>query len=89
MKNVIIILAIFFAIRYLRKYLQPGPANKGAGAGARGGNPRSTGQESEDMVHDRVCGSYVPLSSAVTLVEDGRTEYFCGTECRDKRMKEM
>ncbi|MBI5903709.1 MAG: hypothetical protein HZB84_09545 [Deltaproteobacteria bacterium] len=87
MKNVIIILIIFFAIRFLRKYLQPGPAKGGAG-GAQGSNPRSTGQESEDMVQDHVCGSYIPISSAVTLHEDGRTEYFCGTECRDKYFKD-
>jgi len=88
MKNVIIILIIFFAIRYLRRYLQSAPANKGAGAGAHQANPRSSGQETEDMVQDTVCGSYIPVSSAVIVHENGRAEHFCGTACRDKRLKE-
>lgn len=87
MKNIIIILIIFFAIRYLKRYLQSGSAKSGP-KGAQSSNPRSTGQESEEMVQDHVCGSYVPLSSAVTVQEDGRTEYFCGTACRDRHLKE-
>lgn len=88
MKNVIIILIIFFAIRYLRRYLQSGPANRGAGAGPHQANPHSSGLETEDMVQDPVCGSYIPVSSAVTVHENGRTEHFCGTACRDKRLKD-
>lgn len=88
MKNLIIILIIFFAIRFFRKHLRSRPANRGGDSGAQGVNPRSTVQETEDMVQDRVCGSYVPLSSAVTLHDDGGTEYFCGTACRDRYLKD-
>ena len=88
MKNVIIILIIFFAVRYLRRYLQSAPAKSGAGARARQPNPHSSGLETEDMVQDPVCGSYIPVSSAVIVHENGRTEHFCGTACRDKRLNE-
>jgi YHS domain-containing protein len=36
------------------------------------------------MIADPVCGVYFPKRSGVPLVEDGKTLYFCSTECRDK-----
>lgn len=43
-----------------------------------------TAPESERLVQDAVCGSYVPLSLAIRVDRDGTAEYFCSPECRDK-----
>lgn len=96
MKPFIIILIIFFTIRYLRRRISSGAAEKAKasvkGAGgcasasrteARQGQRRDSGAD-EEMVLDQVCSSYVPISSAVRLDIDGRTEYFCSAECMEK-----
>lgn len=83
MKQVLILLAVFLAVRFLKKSIlararvragnDPGPA-KGA----------AREKEGEEMVLDTVCNSYIPLSSALKVYDAGRTEYFCTDECRDK-----
>lgn len=96
MKPVIIILIIFFTVRYLRKRISSGAVDKGKasnhGAGGRpaAGEPgarqsqRRGNGEDEEMVLDPVCKSYVPISSAVRLDIDGRTGYFCSAECAQR-----
>lgn len=42
----------------------------------------------EELVEDPVCGTFVPISSATTLSESGRTVYFCSRECLEKYRKE-
>ena len=37
----------------------------------------------EEMRQDPVCGTWVPVSQAVTLNRDGKTHFFCSGECRD------
>lgn len=93
MKPVIIILIIFFTVRYLRKRVLSGASDKGKasvkGAGTRSAagkqearqSQRRDSGEDEEMVLDPVCKSYVPVSSAVRLDIDGQTEYFCSPEC--------
>lgn len=96
MKPFIIILIIFFTVRYLRKRISSGASDKGKasvkGAGgmsaagkqeARQSQRRDSGAD-EEMVLDPVCKSYVPISSAVRLDIDGRTEYFCSAECVER-----
>lgn len=85
MKPVLIILFIFFAVRYLRKYLSAKPvsgseAQRSSTVGASSAARPTTARSGEDMVLDPVCNSYIPVSSA--LSSDG--EHFCGEECRDK-----
>jgi uncharacterized protein len=41
----------------------------------------------EEMVHDPVCGTYVPRSDAVKSQNKGTVHYFCSIECRDKHQK--
>jgi uncharacterized protein len=36
------------------------------------------------MVKDPFCGTYFPEQKAVKGVVEGKTYYFCSTECRDK-----
>ena len=96
MKPVIIILIIFFTVRYLRKRISSGAADKGKGSvkgadtqsarskpEARQSQRRDSGSD-EEMVFDQVCKSYVPISSAVRLDIDGRTGYFCSAECMER-----
>ncbi|MFQ5718217.1 MAG: transcriptional regulator [Acidobacteriota bacterium] len=42
--------------------------------------PRAGGR----MVRDRVCDTFLPSSTALTLVRGGRTHYFCSARCRDR-----
>ncbi len=96
MKPFIIILIIFFTVRYLRKRISSGASVKGKGPAkgvgtqsarskpdARQSQRRDSGQD-EEMVLDPVCRSYVPISSAVRLDIDGRIEYFCSAECVER-----
>lgn len=83
MKPVLILLAVFLAVRFLKKYIMArGRVGAGNGPGpAKGSQPE---KEGEEMVLDPVCNSYIPLSSALRVYDAGRTEYFCTDECRDK-----
>jgi hypothetical protein len=40
----------------------------------------------EDLVLDRVCRTYVPLSRTVTARVSGREEHFCSAACREKAL---
>ena len=48
--------------------------------------PPATGQV-EEMVQDPVCGTWIPVSQALTANRGGETFYFCSSECRDKFLK--
>jgi len=57
----------------------------------KGNNPKlkkppaqAGGQTVEEMKQDPVCGTYVPVSLAVTALHKGTTMYFCSSSCRDK-----
>ncbi len=78
MKPVLILLAIFFLIYYLRKRSAK-PLQK-----ARGGGDPQPKKAAEEMVLDTVCNSYIPVSFAISLNENGAIEYFCSEECRNK-----
>jgi len=40
--------------------------------------------QSADVVADPVCGTFVDPAVAISLNHDGRTLFFCSTECREK-----
>lgn len=86
MKNVIILLVIFFLVRALRKGLVARQARKQRVSPQTNHQKRepSARAESEEMVKDEVCGSYVPVSAAIVSEAGGRRAYFCSEECRDK-----
>ncbi|MBI5588496.1 MAG: hypothetical protein HY889_09065 [Deltaproteobacteria bacterium] len=81
MKPVLILLAVFFAVRFLRKSLL---ARTGTVSAPETQSAPVKGKEGEEMVLDPVCKSYIPLSSALTVKDGGRTEHFCTEACRDK-----
>lgn len=82
MKQILILLIIFLAIRYFRKRYLTGAPRRGQDSGP--GVQRERRPEGEEMVLDPVCDSYIPLSSAITARTGSGTEYFCSEECRDK-----
>lgn len=86
MKSVLILLAIFFILRYLKKKLESG--KKDAPPAPEASTPREQAQapraKAEEMVLDPVCGSYVPISAAIAATKDGKTVYFCSEECRER-----
>jgi YHS domain-containing protein len=51
--------------------------------------PRQGERIVEEMNRDPVCGTYVPVSLAVTITHKGATVYFCSAACRDKFMKNL
>jgi len=71
-----ILLLIFFStlIWALKGLFSSGKARKFA---------RGASSAGEEMVKDPVCGVYVPLSSSVRKIADGRTVYFCSEKCKD------
>lgn len=81
MKPVLILLIIFFVVRFLKKSLQAKATGRVEPGAAKGSQPERKGEE---MVLDPVCNSYIPLSSALKVNDGGRTEYFCTDACRDK-----
>jgi len=84
MKPVLILLAVFLAVRFIKNSIL---ARTGVRAGSASGPADKSAapeKEGEEMVLDPVCNSYIPLSSALSLYDEGRTRYFCTAECRDK-----
>jgi hypothetical protein len=41
----------------------------------------------EDMVRDRVCGTFLPRSHALIARVDGREAHFCSAACRDRALR--
>jgi YHS domain-containing protein len=42
-----------------------------------------------EMVRDRVCDTFVPRSRALMAVVDGREQYFCSPECRERARRRI
>lgn len=56
-----------------------------AGKTRRAGQGRKVRLNAHDvLVEDPVCRTFIPKKQAVTLKHNGKTIYFCSTECRDK-----
>ncbi len=82
MKSVLILIAIFFLVLALRRAFEAKRARSAGEASASRAAETHVRAESEEMVLDTVCGSYVPISSAIKSSEGGRTVFFCSEECR-------
>lgn len=83
MKPVLILLAVFLAVRFLKNTIM---SRTGIGS-VHGPGPEKDAtpeKEGEEMVLDPVCNSYIPLSSALSVDDNGATVYFCTSVCRDK-----
>ncbi|MBW7956837.1 MAG: YHS domain-containing protein [Deltaproteobacteria bacterium] len=86
MKSVLILLAIFFIVLALKKALESKKARGAGEASVHRDTVRHGRGDSEEMVLDTVCGTYVPISSALKSSEGGRSLFFCSEECRAKFM---
>lgn len=86
-------LLFFAAVRtvltwVVKMFVQQQSAGKRQSSGAgRFTQRRSSGevlQSAGELRKDPVCGTFVPVSSAVKRTVNGETLYFCSTECRDR-----
>jgi hypothetical protein len=41
-------------------------------------------ERATEMVRDRVCDTFLPRSRALVALVNGREQYFCSRECRDR-----
>ena len=74
---VVVLLIVRFFLRFLAAVVQ----------GYQGAPPRVPA--ATDMVRDRVCDTFVPRSRALMAVVDGREQYFCSPECRDRARRQL
>ena len=70
--------AFYFLYKLLKEAVTPGP---GPSFPRSGNNPDTI---DDVMVKDPQCQVYFPLREGVEAVVDGKKEYFCSKECRDK-----
>ena len=74
---VVVLLIVRFVLRFLAAVVQ----------GYQGAPPRAAA--ATDMVRDRVCDTFVPRSRALMAVVDGRDQYFCSPECRERARRRL
>lgn len=46
-----------------------------------GKTPRSNSRDGERMVEDPQCGTFLPISDAISAHIDGQEHYFCSKKC--------
>jgi YHS domain-containing protein len=75
-KLIIVVVAVYLLFKFLKNSASRRPERSGYGRVQKpvGG---------EDLVEDPVCRTYIPVSSAVKAVVDGKTVYFCSQKCLD------
>ena len=73
---VVVLLILRFVLRFVAAVVQ----------GYRGAPPPVP---TTDMVRDRVCDTFVPRSRALLAVVDGREQYFCSPECRERARRRL
>jgi YHS domain-containing protein len=77
-----VVLLVILAIVLSRAYFR---LVDGIRRGLSGAPPGSASRASAvQMRRDPVCGTFVVPSSAVSVVDNGRSVYFCSTSCRDR-----
>jgi hypothetical protein len=68
---VLVLLVMRFVLRFMASVVQ----------GYRAADPRG---RATDMVRDRVCDTFLPRARALVATVDGREQYFCSSQCRDR-----
>jgi len=82
-KAIVILILIYLAFRIVRNFLYPASPRMDTGGTAEDDPVRMEREDYEETVLDPVCGSYVPVSSAVVIDEGGRRVCFCSEACRE------
>jgi len=67
---------LYILLQWLRRSTSPAPKSRSYEPSAQ--------QKVEEMVQDPVCGTWVPVSQAVSLPGEKGTLFFCSAECREK-----
>ena len=73
---VVVLLIVRFVLRFVAAVVQ-----------GYQGAPRP--EPATEMVRDRVCDTFVPRSRALMAVVDGRDQYFCSPECRERARRRL
>jgi len=76
-KLIIFLLVGYFALKSIRSLL--GTGSRTNLSGGRG----EADQIDNLMVQDLNCQTYISKRDAIQAVQNGRTLYFCSTQCRD------
>jgi len=85
-RGVIYLLYFFIILFFVRLVSRSLGRLFGPGSSVRrsDGARRPASRQVEDLVHDRICNTYVPRSRALTAKVADREEHFCSEACRDK-----
>jgi YHS domain-containing protein len=81
MRLLITLALLYLGYRVIKAWVLPEKSTK-----------RTRGEEGlteidDVMVKDPFCGTYFPEQKGVKGVIEGKTYYFCSTECRDRFLK--
>ncbi len=79
-KLLLLILLFFVGYSFFQALLTPGRrTNK---------RPDNRTEQGEQMVQDPQCGTYLPISDALSANIRGRQHYFCSRKCRNQFKKQ-
>lgn len=76
-KLIIFLLVGYFVLKSMKKILGAGPSTNIPGGS------READQIDNLMVQDPNCQTYISKRDAIQTAANGRTLYFCSTQCRD------
>jgi len=77
----LLLLALFFFVAYsFIQALFPTRRNPG--------QPKNRSRDGEQMVQDPQCGTYLPISDAVSATIRGKQHHFCSRKCRSLYKKQ-
>ena len=83
-KNLILILLIFFVYRVVKKWMMEADKDRSVYPIEKKGP-----MVDDVMLKDPLCGVYFPKKDAISLKEDGKVLYFCSEKCRDDYKNKM
>lgn len=82
----IILCLVYLGLRILKALVNPGGRGYQVPRRPPHGPRTSTGSDqpvTDEMLKDPHCGIYFPRKEGVPLNIDGKTLFFCSTDCRD------
>jgi len=86
---ILVVLAYLFIKRWLRNTLAGGNDAGVKRPGTHNDTHRNSPANAEDMVQDPNCGTFVPVSRALTYRHEGRTLHFCSEDCANEYARKL
>jgi uncharacterized protein len=80
-RYLLIVLAVWFLYRLLRRWMTGGRG--GSLGGAPGAKGRAAAEVMDVMVQDPQCGIYLPRHEGLRVQTGGGEHFFCSEACRD------